>query len=110
MLTTARYSVFGITILQVYIYLRNSGPDSPRMKAFVSRRVPSEEHMLTSIWEVAFLLCVTRALDTALRGGGLTILRSMLDTVSMVLTIQVLYEMVVSKFAAPLSEIMQFPR
>ena len=36
MLTRARYSVFGITILQVYIYFRNSGPDSPRMKAFVS--------------------------------------------------------------------------
>ncbi|KAM5540054.1 hypothetical protein V8D89_006194 [Ganoderma adspersum] len=64
--------VYGISILQAYIYFRKSGPQSTRMKSFV-----------------AFLF--------------------VLDTVSIALTVEFLFELVISDFGAPLSKFFKFP-
>ena len=99
------YSVYGITVLQAYIYYKNSHRDSVYMRSFVSS---STQDNLNLDRKLTFMLHRSRSCCTCHLTITLFIIVtlvpsvSILDTTSLGLAIQTIYEYVVIDFGNPL--------
>ena len=89
--------MYGITILQAYIYFQNSGKDSVSMRSFVSTSSLGVWRDTNNIIPGTGCAVVVRIWSNTIT-TLFTTSRSVLDTVSLVLAVVAIFEYVVSDF------------